>query len=327
MRKAAAFACVTVLSVFGSFPGSARGGSPQDEKVPLRYKFEKGQKFRMAIRYAMSVKMEEIPEAFKGLMGENPVDLKFEGTLDAEVREVSEAGRAEVEGTWKTLKAKGVMMLSEVDFDYDSEKPDSAKPRPREGPDPDLPAFGNLEDMLREMVRAPARFSADPSGRMTMSGGGGAGPGDVSERVLSLNGLMGPFSAEPVGPGGSWKGTERIAMPGVGGTVGIVIRSENRYASDEAVDGRDCAVLRSKLAVGGEEGKKEDPDRPSLMKLKTSGEGEGTTWFCVREGMVARHKGSLNVKLTIGIPDPSGGPDDLEIRAALRIEQGHEVKR
>jgi hypothetical protein len=78
--------------------------------------------------------------------------------------------------------------------------------------------------------------------------------------------------------------------------------------------------------VGGEGGDKKEDDNPLPVRFKTSGEGEAKTWFCVRQGMVARHKSNLNVNLTVGFPDPGGG-GDLEIKSVLRIDQGHEVKR
>jgi hypothetical protein len=316
-----------VAVVVGILALSILGASGQDDKVPLRYKFEKGQKLSVAIKYGMSVKVEKIPEAFQGLMGENPVDLKVEGLLESEVREVAEDGKAALEGKWRTLKVKGVMMINEVDFNYDSEKGLGAKAPKKEGQEGDLPAFGNMEDTLRTMATEAVRLSVEPSGRMRMRGGAAPGAGDMAEQFLSLNGLMGPFPKDPIGKGDSWKGDEKISMPGVGGTMAIAIKSENKYEADETIDDRACAVLRSKLSVGGEGGdKKEDPDSPLPIRFKTSGEGEAKTWFCVREGMAARHKSNLNVNITVGFPDPGGG-GDIEIKAVLKIDQGHEVKR
>lgn len=301
------------------------GAGGRDDKAVFRYRFEKGQKLALEVRYAVRVKLEKVPEVFQGLLSETPADLKIEGLLETEVGEVSAEGGAALEGRWKRLSARGGWMLGEVDFQYDAEKGGGAPKKAAAGEAP--PALFDLEEGLRAMARESVRFFVEPSGRVRMRSAGAPMVGEMSEQFLSFNGLMGPFPKDPLGKGDSWKGEEKIAMPGVGGTMSVGVRSENRYESDESAGGRPCAVLRSKYSVGGEGvGRKEDPDQPLPFRLKTSGEGEAQTWFCLEEGMSARHQGNLRADLVVGIPDPGGG-GDIELRMGLRIEQGYEVKR
>lgn len=300
------------------------GASGPDDKAVFRYRFEKGQKLALEVRYSVQVKLEKVPEAFQGLLSETPADLKIEGLLEAEVGEVAAEGGAALEGRWKRLSAKGGWMLGEVDFQHDAGQGGVAPKKPVAGEA--LPPLFDLEEGLRAMARETVRFFVEPSGRVRMRGTGPPIVGEMSEQFLSLNGLMGPFPKDPLGGGDSWKGEAKIIVPGVGGTVSVTVRSENRYESDEPVGGRSCAVLRSKYLIGGEgRGQKEDPDQPLPFRLKTSGEGEARTWFGVEEGMSARHQGSLRADLVVGFPDPGGG-GDIELRMVLRIGQAYERK-
>jgi len=306
--------------------GVLLAASGSQDKVAFRYRFEKGQKLALEIRYSVQVKLEKVPEAFQGLLSETPADLKIEGLLESEVREVAAEGGAALEGRWRTLRAKGAWMLGEVDFHHDAEKGAEAggAKKPSSGESPAV--LFDLEEGLRAMARETVRFFVEPSGRVRMRSAGAPVVGDMSEQFLSLNGLMGPFPKEPLGKGDSWKGDEKITMPGVGGAMALAVRSENRYEADEPVGGRSCALLRSKFSVGGEgAGRKEDPDNPLPFRLKTSGEGEARTWFSPEEGMSARHQGSLRGDLVVGLPDGGGG--EIELRMVLKIEQGYEVKR
>jgi len=325
MRKAVA-ACAGVLALGVLGAAVAPGG--QDDKVQLRYRFEKGQKFRLAVQFTAVAKMEQIPEVLRGLLGEKPLDIRFEGLLESEVREVGEDGRAALEGKWRTMKAKGSVTMSEFDYEYDSEKPEADKGRKKERPPDEMPMV-NIEENLRTLARETLRISVDPSGRVRMRDGGGGGAegmGDFLEQVLSLNGLMGPFPKDPVGRGDSWKGDDKIMLPGVGAMLGITVRSENRVESQEKVGDRDCALIQSKFTVGGEGERKDDPNNAVPLQLKTTGEGEGKTWFCAREGMVARSRNSLTARFSLGgIPDPNGG-GDVEVKGTLKIDQSHELK-
>jgi hypothetical protein len=166
----------------------------------------------------------------------------------------------------------------------------------------------------------------EKDGRLKVQESGGArGMGGMSSQFLSLNGLMGSLPKDKVAKGGSWKSDEKLAMPGVGGTVDIRIKSENTYAADEKVGDYACALIQSKYTVGGEgEGKQADPAQGFSFKMKTSGEGEGKLWFAAKEGRAAKAQNALKVKVSATVPNPGGG-DDIEIKATLKIDQSHEL--
>src|SRR5438105_2067355 len=107
MKRLVAATLVCVLSV-----------AAQEGKSELRYGFKKGEKFPLKLTYAMGVKLDKVPEAFQGVLSDEPVNLKLEGTLDMEVKDVAENGKATLEGTWKLMKAKGAVMVNDVDFSY-----------------------------------------------------------------------------------------------------------------------------------------------------------------------------------------------------------------
>ncbi len=302
---------------------SSLGVTGRDDKVLLRYRFERGRKIRLSIGFAAVVKLDQVPESLKGLWGETLVDIKVDGVIDSEVREVGDDGKAVVDGKWRTLKAKGSWLSGDVDFAYDSEKPDEGKARKREGPGDDL-LMGDVESGLRALVREPVVLSVDVLGGVKIKEGGGEMGGFI-EQVLLLNGLMGPLPKDPVGRGDGWKGDEKIHLPGVGEALSIVVRSENRYESDEVVDGHDCALIRSKLTVGGEGGAKMDMNNPFPFQMKTTGEGEGKLWFCRGRGMAAKCKTSLGVRFSVALTPDDGG-DEIEIKGTLKIDQGHDMK-
>src|SRR5688572_20703771 len=100
----------------------ALAAAPQDGKRELRYAFTKGETFPYALKYAMGVKVDKVPEIFQGVLPEDLLDLKIEGLLDVKVTEVAADGSATLEGTWKKLTAKGHMLVNDVDFKFDADK-------------------------------------------------------------------------------------------------------------------------------------------------------------------------------------------------------------
>ena len=298
----------------------------QEGKSELRYRFEKGDKFPIKMSYAMGVKLDKVPEAFQGVLSDEPVNLKFEGELNIEVKEVAEGGKAVLEGTWKTMKAKGAVMVNDVDFTYDSSKKPEGKPKKKDGDDPGAQGFFDLEDNLRNMATQTLKLTVDERGKVTMEGGSAKGIGEMNVMFLSLNGLMGPLPKNAVGKGDTWKEEMKLGMPGLGGAVDIKVKSDNVWDSTETVDGRPCAVIKSKLAVGGDGKAEGDAENPFNIKMKTTGEGEGRTSFSVTGGYPAKVQSSLKVKLSASVPNPGGG-DDMDIKATLRIEQGVEIKK
>ena len=304
----------------------AAAASAQDGKVELRYKFQKGEKFAMKMGYSMGVKLDKVPEAFQGVLSDEPVNLKFDGTLAVEVKEVAEDGKAVLEGTWKTMKAKGAVMVNDVDFTYDAEKKGEAKPKKKEEGDPGLQGFFDLEDQLRNMAQTPLKLTVDALGKVTSDGASAKGMGEMSAMFLSLNGLMGPLPKKGVGQGDTWKEEMKLGMPGVGGAVDIRVKSDNVWESTETLDGRACAVIKSKFTVGGEGKADQEGDNPFNIKMKTQGEGEGKTCFCAKDGFPAKVSSFLKVKLSATVPNPGGG-EEMDIKATLKIEQVIEIKK
>jgi hypothetical protein len=305
----------------------AVAASAQDGKVELRYKFQKGEKFPMKVGYSMGVKLDKVPEAFQGVLSDEPMNLKFEGTLEVEVKSVGEDGKAVLEGTWKTMKAKGVVMVNDIDFTYDADKKTDAKPKKKEeGDDPGLQGFLDLEDQFRKTAHQPLKLTVNSLGQVTAEGGAAKGMGEMNAMLFSLNGLMGPLPKTAVGQGDSWKDETKLEMPGLAGAVDLRVKSDNTWASTETVEGQPCAVIKSKLSVGGEGKAEEGGDNAFKIKMKTQGEGEGKTCFCAKGGYPAKVTSSLKVKLSATVPNPGGG-EDMDIKATLKIEQAIEIKK
>ncbi|HXX95423.1 MAG TPA: hypothetical protein VEN81_17510, partial [Planctomycetota bacterium] len=269
MKKIVAATLVAMLA------GAALG---QDGKTELRYKFQKGDKFPLKIGYSMGVKLDKVPEAFQGVLSDEPMNLKFEGTVAVEVKEVEE-GKAVLEGTWKTMRAKGAVMVNDVDFTYDADKKTEAKPKKAED-DPGLQGFLDLEDQFRKMSQQTLRLTVDSRGQVTADGAGAKGVGEMSSMFFSINGLMGPLPKKAVGQGDTWQEEMKMEMPGLAGAVDLRVKSDNTWASTDTEEGRTCAVIKSKLAVGGEGKAEQDGDNAFKIKMKTQGEGEGKMSFC-----------------------------------------------
>jgi len=292
------------------------------EKTELRYTFKKGEKFTFKLVHGLSVRLDKVPEILQGVVSEDPIDIKFEGVLDAEVAEVAENGTALVNATWKTAKAKGHVMVNDIDFDYDAAKKGEDKPKKKEEEDP-LPGFGDLQDQLGKMVRTPLKLSVDALGKVSLAEGSGK-LGEIESAFRSMNGLMGPLPAAKVGKGDTWKDEIKLGMPGVGGNVDIKIRTENTVSGTEKVGEDDCLVIKSKYAVGKLPGEKDEAPANIEVKLKTEGEGEGTTHFSTSKNRSIKSKSALKVKVTANIPNPGGG-DEMELKAVLKIDSAHEL--
>ena len=296
--------------------------APQDGKKELRYAFTKGESFPYQLKYAMGIKLDKVPEIFQGVMAEDLVDLKMEALLEVQVQDVAADGSATLVGTWKALKAKGHVMVTDVDFAFDADKKGEAKPKPPGDPaDPALQGILNLEDQLRQTVAQPLTLTADTLGRLTVKGAGGAQ--ELEGLFRSLNGLMGALPKDKIGKGDAWKDETKVSIPAANSTVDVKVVTDNVYEADEDVKGRSCAVLRSKFKVGQAEQKK-DPNNPLNVEIKTEGEGEGRTWFCAKEGRAAKTQSLLKVKVSAVIPNPGGG-DDIELKATVKMDQSGEV--
>jgi hypothetical protein len=297
----------------------------QDGKTELRYGLKKGEKFSLALSHALSVKLDKVPEILQGVVSEDPIAVKFEGVLDLEVTEVADDGAARLNGTWRTAKAKGHIMVNDIDFDYDVAKKGDDKPKKKEEPeDPTLQGFGDLQDQLGKMVRTPLKLSADKLGKVTVVEGGDK-LREIESAFRSLNGLMGPLPKDAVAKGDSWKDELKLGMPGVGGTVDIKIRATNSIDAVEKLDGKDVYVIKSKFAVGKLPGEKDEaPAGDIQVKIKTEGEGEGKTLFSVSDGRASKSQSNLRVKVSATIPNPGGG-DDMDLKAKLTIDTSHSL--
>ncbi|HLY75575.1 MAG TPA: hypothetical protein VKU80_15750 [Planctomycetota bacterium] len=298
----------------------------QDTKLELRYAFKKGEKFSYKLVHNLSVRLDKVPEILQGVVPEDPIDVKFEALIDVEVTDVAESGTALLVGTWRTAKAKGHVMVNDIDFDYDAAKAVAEKPKKKEEEDPALQSFGDLQDTLAKMVRTTLKLSVDTLGKVSITEGSGR-LGEMESAFRSLNGLMGPLPKEKVGKGDSWKDELKLGMPGVGGNVDIKIRSTNTIDSIEKQGDDDCVVVKSKYAVGRLPGEKEEaPPAGIEAKIKTEGEGEGKTTFSLTKHRALQSHSLLKVKVSASIPNQGGG-DDLDLKAQLKVETAHEMSR
>lgn len=305
-------------------PDPARG--EQDDKVTFRYKFAAGEKFAVRVNYSINVKFDEVPEAFQGVLTEEPVSMKFEGEIAAEVKEVGTDGKASVEGSWRRMSAKGVMVLSEIDFEYDAEKKGDEKAKKDESPDPGFGGFGNIEDQLRLFASRPLKMTLDGRGQVSVKEVGKSTMAGMGSQLISLNGLMGVFPESGLAKGETWKGQEALPLPGaLSGTVTIQVKSENTYTGNEKLGDREVAVITSTFKVATAEGKKKDDPAQSLgLKMKTTGEGEGKAYYDLKENRPAKTANALKVRLEATIPNPGGG-DDIQLKATLKTNQTYEV--
>ncbi|MBI3857854.1 MAG: hypothetical protein HY293_19405 [Planctomycetes bacterium] len=298
----------------------------QDGKTELRYGFKKGEKLSFAINHALSVKLDKVPEILQGVVPEDPVNVKFEGVVDLEVSEIGEDGTALMNGKWRSAKAKGHVMVNDIDFEYDLAKKGDEKPKKQDpAEDPALAGFGDLQDQLGKMVRAPLKLSADKFGKLSIVEGAGK-LGEIESVFRSLNGLMGPLPKDAVGKGDKWKDDLKLGMPGVGGNVEIKIRTENAVHAAEVIEGKGYLVIKSKFAVGRLPGEKEEAPAGGLdAKIKTEGEGEGTTLYSVSDHRSTKSNSALKIRVSATIPNPGGG-DDMELKAQVKIETSHNLK-
>lgn len=294
----------------------------QDGKSELRYAFKKGEKFAFAVTHGLSVKLDKVPEILQGVVTEDPIAVKFDGMVDVEVSDVTAEGNAVMTGTWRTAKAKGHIMVNDIDFDYDVAKKDDKPKKAGPADDPALAGFGDLQDQLAKMVRTPLKLSADRLGKVSIVEGAGK-MGEIESVFRSLNGLMGPLPKEKVGKGDTWKDELKLGMPGVGGNVEIKIRSDNSVDAIEKIEGKDFYVIKSKFAVGKNPGEKDDAAPAGIdAKIKTEGEGEGKTLWSLTDGRATKSTTSLKVRVSATIPNPGGG-EDMELKAQLKIDSGH----
>ena len=319
---------LSAWAAFGSplLPAFAKAtAGEQDDKIELRYALKKGEKLPLKLAHSVSVKLDKVPELLQGILSDDPIAVKFEGVVDLEVTDVSENGAALLTGTWRTAKAKGHILVNDIDFDYDAAKKADAKPKKKEDPDdPALQGLADFQDQLDAMVRVPLKLSVDPLGTVSLREGSGR-LGQIESAFRSLNGLMGALPKLKVGKGDVWKDEVKLGMPGVGNTMEVKIRAENKIDSITKIDGVDCAVIKSKFSVGKLPGEKDDAPATGVEpKIKTDGGGDGTTVFSLSAGRALKATSALRVKVSAAIPNPGGG-DEMELKAQLKVDTNHEL--
>ncbi len=331
LRAAAAWlAAVGFLAAPAGAPSSAEataGRQESTDRQELRYAWTKGDTFPFVSRYALNVKLDKVPDVLQGFLSEEPANLKLEATLDLEVKEVAEDGTALLEGRWKTLKAKGHLMVNDVDFDHDASKKAEGKPDPKPdaAPADAFPGQFDVEDQLRQAVAQPLKLRADRRGRLTVEGAGKSRDA-LGWLFSSMNGLMGPLPAGKVGRGEKWKDEFRPQLPSAAAALDVRSAVESSIEGEEKAGDATLLSIVSKYTVGGS-GEKKDPDPAGLaFKVKTSGGGEGKTLFDAKAGRLAKCRHTLNSRVEAEIPNPGGG-EAIELKAAVKIEQSNEVGR
>lgn len=300
-------------------------GATAQDKAELRYTFKKGEKFTYKLSYGMSLHIDKVPEVLQGIISEDPIDVKFEGLIEAEVAELAENGTALLNGTWKTAKAKGHLFVNDIDFNYDAATAKKVEDKPKKAEDDPLPGLGDIQDQLAALVRAPLKLNVDRLGRIAVADGGGK-LGELDAAMQSMNGLMGPLPKDKVGKGDTWKDEIKVGIPGVGGKVDIKIRTTNTLEGTEKVGDDDCLVVKSKFAIGTLPGEKEEPLPADIQaKVKTEGDGEGKMYFSTAQNRSLKSQSGLKIKVVATFPNPGGGNDELEIKALLKIASAHEL--
>jgi hypothetical protein len=325
MNRTALAALLFVFGLSALAPFDAAQGK-QDGKTELRYALKKGDKFLFRLKHSVTVKLDKVPELLQGILSDDPVAVAFDGAVDMEVTDVSETGTALISGAWKTAKAKGHILVNDIDFDFDAAKKVEAKPKKKEDPDdPAVPGFADFQDLLEKMVQLPLKLSVDNLGTVSFRDGSGK-LGQIESAFRTLNGMMGPLPKDKVGKGDSWKDEIKFGMPGVGNTLEIKIRTVNTVESLGKVDGVDCAVIKSKFAVGKLPGEKDDAPPADALgpKIKTDGGGDATTVFSIAAGRAAKATSALRIKVSAAIPNPGGG-EEMDLKAQLKVDTQTEL--
>lgn len=297
------------------------GAQESTDKQELRCKFKQGEKFTIRLLQKMGLKLEQIPEQYREMFGDEPFDLDLSGTLTLEVKTVAENGSATLDAKFQKLKAKGHALANEIDYDYDADKPRDKKPD--EGNDPGTPGGIDPAQLLEKLATQTLVLKADPRGKFEIQSDTGM-TNEMMNEFFNLNGLMGELPKEKVGAGDSWKSKQTLMLPGIE-QFKIRIRAENTVEKFATVKGEQVATVKTKLTIGTLADEKDEPEG-SLYNLKTkmTGEGSGTTQFSVDAGRARNAKNQATVKVTVTMDNPEGG-DAIEFKGTLKIEQEHQT--
>lgn len=306
-------------SALGLVLAIAGFGQDTTDKQEWRIKFKRGETVTVDIQQKISLKLEQIPEEYQEMLGDELFNLDFTGSLAFEVKDLAEEGTATLEGKFKKMRAKGNAMANDIDYEYDAEKP-QPDPQPDEGDEPGAPNGMDPTQMLRTLATQTLTLKVDALGKVELQGAATQG-GGLANQLFNLNGVMGVLPKEAVGIGDKWKSTDTFAIPGLE-QFKIGLRAENTV---EKFAKGDVAVVKTKLTAGTIGDETDSPDGSMFnFKMKMTGEGSGTTEFAVGAGRVRTSENKLSVKITATADNPQGG-DELEFKATLAIERRHKI--
>lgn len=309
------------LGVLAGFLALGAGAQESQDKVLLRAKFKKGEKLAVKLDQKLVLTLEQIPDQFKEMLGNKPLDLKITGTVDVEVKEVADDGTAKLEGKFRVLNAKGNVFVNEVDYSYDSSKP---QPRTDDGGEGDPGAFGmDPTAMLRQLSTQVITLKVTELGKVDVEGNFGQGGGGMAAQLFSLNGLVGTFPKEKVGAGDKWNSSDGMMIPGA--QFKVTIKSENTVEKLDARKSGSVAVVKTKATVGTSESDSSDQGSMFNLKATMTGGGDGTTEFAVETGRPRKSESDLKIKITATMDDPQGG-SALEFKATLERGQKIEIE-
>lgn len=310
------------VSLFALAASPVPAQEKDDPGVLLRCKFEEGAKFTWISKQKMAVEIEELPEEFQNLIGEDEIGVEADAELAAVVKETGKEG-AVLECTFRKLSVKGNLIFQMIEFEYDADKApaDPKEEDPEEGGD-----FGfDIEEMLHSLVKKPLRIRVGERGAIEHLDGGARKGWGREYRLVTLHGFLGLLPEEKIEIGKSWKTTEKIQIPNL--PLKIDIGVENTFDATKDVDGLKCAVLKSKFSVDSSGKKEEDEEEtPFQIDAKMSGEGEGTTTFAIEPGRVVSSSHKATVKIDADLENPTSG-DAMKVKAKVTLVRESELKK
>ncbi len=290
-----------------------------DGKAPLRWSFAAGEKVVLEFSQSYKVHVDEIPEEFAEIVGEDPVEVKLSGEARLEVTSVKEDGSMVLEGRIWKLKASGYFLVNDIVFAYDREKDgDAPKEEPAEGPG----NFGvNPDKALRAVATEKVTLTISPRGKVGVLAAGDAG--GYAERIFDLGGVVGLLPEEPVGPGSTWKGSDSLRLPSL--PILVKVESTTTYEKRAEEAGAPCAMLVSTYKVSSEPAEAKEGDMKLKIEGSMEGKGEGKSTFQIESGRPRTLESKLTIKATLKVPGPSG--DEIEIKGRFDLKQSAELKR
>ena len=209
--------------------GAITAGAQEGEKKELRYSFKKGETLTFDAYLNMKATLDKVPELLEGTLDKDAVDVKMKGRLQGKVVKVTDGGVATIKGRWMTFKAKGHVIVDDLDVDYDAKRDkDKKAPKKEEEPEDDFGGGGllggiDIASRLHEMTREEVILTVNPRGDVSRKGDAG-----LEDQLFNFNGLMGALPKEAIAAGGKWKGERTMALP-AGVPLSFKIVSNSTY--------------------------------------------------------------------------------------------------